>query len=346
MVAVLRPSPKNFQYLSLLVLAVQSAGLTLLMRHSRTKGGVQYSSSSVVCAVEVVKTIGCLMIEAILQGWSIRRAVFALASDIRASPHDFGKLAVPAFLYAIQNNLCYIALSNLSALNYQVIYQMKILTTAGFSVLLLGRRLNRGHWASLLLLMVGVLAVQMAGSTEGSPKESTGFGFLVLLVNSFSSGYAGVYFEQISKAAAMPNAKDLQRRRGRSLWIQSVELGILGLFFSLAVAYLGFERGALVEKGFFHGYDWLLLFVIGLQAFGGIIVAIVIRYADNIQKAFATSLSIVLCSAVSVLFQGQPMPPMLLGGTLVVAASVFLYAKASQKAVSKGLPRRANSVIK
>jgi UDP-sugar transporter A1/2/3 len=71
------------------------------------------------------------------------------------------------------------------------------------------------------------------------------------------------------------------------------------------------------EKGFFQGYNnivwtvcalqvsllWYLLFK-GLiwflfKAFGGLIIAAVIKYADNILKGFATSLSIILSSLVS-----------------------------------------------
>ena len=38
---------------------------------------------------------------------------------------------------------------------------------------------------------------------------------------------------------------------------------------------------------------------LNLQAFGGLIIAAVIKYADNIIKGFATSLSIILSSVVS-----------------------------------------------
>ena len=39
-----------------------------------------------------------------------------------------------------------------------------------------------------------------------------------------------------------------------------------------------------------------------LQAFGGLVVAAVVKYADNILKGFATSVSIVVSSLVSFYF--------------------------------------------
>ena len=42
-----------------------------------------------------------------------------------------------------------------------------------------------------------------------------------------------------------------------------------------------------------------------LQAFGGLVVAAVVKYADNILKGFATSVSIVVSSLVSFYFLGD-----------------------------------------
>lgn len=54
----------------------------------------------------------------------------------------------------------------------QVTYQLKILTTAIFSILFLRRLLDATHWLALLLLTVGVILVQVChhhAITDGDP---------------------------------------------------------------------------------------------------------------------------------------------------------------------------------
>ncbi len=62
--------------------------------------------------------------------------------------------------------LLYVAATNLDVATYQITYQMKILTTAGFAMLLLGRSFSKMKWAALLILVGGVITVQLSGVKE------------------------------------------------------------------------------------------------------------------------------------------------------------------------------------
>lgn len=74
-----------------------------------------------------------------------------------------------------------------------------------------------------------------------------------------------------------------------------------------------------------RGFDSLVWMIVLVQAGGGLLVAVVLRFADNLLKAMATSIAIVLSSALAfVLFALAPRALFAAGAALVVGA-VFLY---------------------
>ena len=77
---------------------------------------------------------------------------------------------VPSAVYLIQNNLLYVAASNLDVATYQITYQLKILTTAMFAVTMLGKKLLPTQWLSLLTLVAGVAMVQLSDVKESGGK--------------------------------------------------------------------------------------------------------------------------------------------------------------------------------
>lgn len=286
--------------------------------------GMRYHTSTAVLLNEVIK----LGISAVVALWEIRSNLPSGASNIAlfqglissVFENDSWKLAIPAALYTLQNSLQYVAVSNLDAATFQVTYQLKILTTAVFSVLLLGRVLSIKKWAALFMLMVGVAIVQMPQGTsepsedlDGANKVSSrvvralvqrageaemnrSVGLMAVLISCALSGLAGVVFEKILKQSASAGAKPV------SLWIRNCQLSFWSLFPALFLGVIWKDGEKISRTGFFAGYNWVVWTAIGFQAAGGIIVALVIKYADNIAKNFATSISIIVSALASAYF--------------------------------------------
>ncbi|XP_061894575.1 solute carrier family 35 member A3a [Entelurus aequoreus] len=312
----------RLKYLSLGVLVFQTTSLVLIMRYSRTlqAEGPRYLASSAVVVAEVMKILICLLLVFKEHSYSVRALNSILRQEIAYKPVETLKLAIPSGIYTLQNNLLYVALSNLDAATYQVTYQLKILTTALFSVSMLGRRLGVYQWLSLLILMAGVALVQWPSeSSVTSEKEaavspgSQFVGVTSVLVACCSSGFAGVYFEKILKESK------------QSVWIRNIQLGMFGLVFGLA-GMLCFDGDKVMESGMFQGYNEVTWTVVTLQALGGLVIAAVIKYADNILKGFATSLSIILSTLISY-FWLQDFEPtgVFFSGAILVIAATFLY---------------------
>lgn len=248
-----------------------------------------------------------------------------LHRQIIKEPLDTLKVAVPAIVYYVQNNLIYLAATHLDAATSQVTYQLKILTTALFSVFLLKKKLNLFQWLSLVLLFVGVAAVQLTqiNNKKAAAKEhheqNKLIGFLAILSACILSGFAGVYFEKILK-----NSSHV------SLWIRNIQLSAIAIPIGL-MGVLFTDIEFITTNGFFYGYSLLTWTVIVLQAQGGLLVAVVVKYADNILKGFATSISIILACIVSIyVFEFVLTFQFVIGAALVIA-SVFLYNKPVSK---------------
>jgi solute carrier family 35 (UDP-sugar transporter), member A1/2/3 len=116
-----------------------------------------------------------------------------------------GKMFGLALIYGIMNILSFISLRNIGAGMFTIFAQMKILTTATFSTILLQRRYSYTKWRALAALIGGVLLFSESlwsdkdnffSKSEGA---STFIGTMAVLIEVTLSGFASIYFEKVIK---------------------------------------------------------------------------------------------------------------------------------------------------
>jgi len=332
---------------SLLCLLVQNAGLVMLMRYSRSRKGVpMFLASTAVTMDELSKfTLSILMIYMNFKASQrlsskrdmVEEEVPELAKDegchksftsfmrVEVVTRSSLLMAVPALLYTIQKNLLYVAISNLDACVYQVTYSAKLLTTAVFSFLILGTRFSFWQRVGLAILMMGVAMVQIS-QIAGSPKKSHTderpiVGFVAVSLACVTSGFASVYFEYWLK-------------KSQDFWIKQAQLAFYALILAIC-AVITQDSASVRQNGFFQGYDGVVVLTIAMEAGGGIIVALVTKYADSIAKNFVTALSLTLTTCLSAMFfEFQVSASFVLGAIMTLGAS-YIYQQSSWPAPSE-----------
>merc|ERR1719346_290830 len=152
-----------------------------------------------------------------------------------------------------------------------------------------------------------VKEVKVAG-----PEQSKMLGFTAALSAYCLSGFAGVYFEKILKGSDV------------SVWMRNVQLALLSVPMGLISSYLA-DGDKIADNGFFHGYDNFVWFTVSQNALGGLLVAVVVKYADNILKGFACSLAIIITCVASIFIFDFSLSLQFTLGAGAVISSIFLY---------------------
>jgi len=298
------------KYFVLVLLTVQNAGAVLMMRYVRSMPGEGiFVTQTAVAMQELLK--GCLCIAILLFTEGSVGSAYAVPSEAL-------KTAIPALLYLCQNNLQYLGVTLLDAATYTVTYQSKIIFSGILSVLLLGRVLSLNKWVALVLISTGVACVQLSGlsaTSEGSediPAYKM-IGLMMILAAACFSSLAGVSFEKFLKGVKI------------SLWARNLQLAFYSFIIGVVVAYSSNDGKVINEKGFLYGYTPMTWACIAMNAFGGLLVGSVIKYADAILKDMALGLSIVLSTLLSTVFFDFQITFLFMVGMIMVIYSAVLY---------------------
>merc|ERR1712166_1172253 len=319
----------DVKWIALSLLVFQNGITPILFRYATTEVSAdeKFSTPVAVTVQEFMKLIASMLLFLKEVNWQPDVWWQGLRSEVMENPLQTSKLAVPAALYFLQNQSLQIASAHLPAAVFQVLYNGKTLVVAVFSVFLLRKALNRAKWLALGMMSAGLAVVQLGAGQEKSQAsmgndadQSVPLGLFVVLLGCLCSGFAGVYFEMMMKP--QPNA-DGTFPKPPSMWIRNMELAFFSLLVGatqIGVSGVGFSSTAL-----FHGFTPKVWYMTVNNALGGLLVAIVIKYADNILKGFACALATIVATFASVPLFGYQIGALFVCGVLVVLYSVLLY---------------------
>jgi len=189
---------------------------------------------------------------------------------------------------------------------------------------MLGRTLSLPKWCTLTILVLGVCLISLesqpsrqcggaaAAATAGATSVSASayaVGVAAVFADSALSGFATVYFEKMLKTTVL------------TVWDRNLQLA----FWSMLI-YVPWSLYEHPDEPF-YGWSAVTVVLAVLGAVGGILVALVIKYADGLAKNMATASSIVFTTAASYLLFAGPMGAEIVLGCLVVIVAGFTFQK-------------------
>ncbi|NWR67645.1 S35A4 protein, partial [Bucorvus abyssinicus] len=275
-----------------------------LLNRCKVNGRIPFSSASIVVLVELTKLLLSLLFLLTCDRQLLGAAV---------SWHQVAPFALSALLYAANNNLVVHMQLFMDPSTFQLLSNLKIVSTALLYSLFLRQRLGVRRWLALLLLLAAGVSYSCGGLRgPGSPAAMqlhvTGVGLLLLAVYCLISGLSAVYTEAILKAQVLP------------LSLQNLFLYCFGVLLNL----MGYcWSGA--EGGFLEGFSsWALVIVVS-QALNGLIMSVVMKHSSNITRLFVISCSILVNALLSVTLFNLQLTPLFFVAVACIGLAVHLY---------------------
>ncbi|GFH53893.1 hypothetical protein CTEN210_10369 [Chaetoceros tenuissimus] len=228
------------------------------------------------------------------------------------------KMYALSLIYGLMNILSYVALRNISAGIFTICAQLKILTTASFSTLMLNKRYSFTKKRALFTLIIGVLLFSepIWNTSESMASNKDGnvlLGTAAVLTEVALSGFASIYFEKVIKTDTSQQL---------NIWERNFQLA-LGSF-PVYLAFMVADGGG--EAGLGRGWSMVTLALGILGAAGGLLVALSIKYGDAVLKTLATTGAIILSSVLDHIFLNGPLDTKMVLSGCIVITSIFNYS--------------------
>ncbi|XP_039058071.1 CMP-sialic acid transporter 1-like [Hibiscus syriacus] len=255
---------------SLLTVLTSSQGI--LTNLSQTNGKYKYDYTTIPFLAEVFK----LMVSSVFL-W--RDSKKSPPPKVTTDWRTVRLFPIPSIIYLIHINVKISTLIYVDASTYQIMGNLKIVTTGILFRLFLKKKLSNLQWMAIVLLAVGTTTSQVKGCGEASCDSLFSApiqGYMLGILSACLSALAGVYTEFLMK------------KNNDSLCWQNIQLYMFGTIFNMAQLVMddfrgGFEKGPWWQR-LFNGYRITTWMVVLNLSSTGLLVSWLMKYADNIVR--------------------------------------------------------------
>lgn len=245
--------------------------------------------------------------------------------------------ALPAILYAIQNLTTQYAYMLIDPMTFNLLNQTKTLAAAFWLYIIMGQKQTYLQIFALLLLLVAALILTSKeisnfhdllsiahinfSVTDISALKNTSLGIALVLMASMISG--------VSTALTQKTLQIAGEGKGRNSIFLSAEMAIYAIPFLMISDKLSSKsaRKDCKEGDDFFAYWNIFTFIPVLSnAFGGIIVGLVTKYAGGVKKGFALIAGLLITAFASWIIDNKKLRINDWLAFVIVAISIYLHS--------------------
>ena len=307
---------------SCILLIFFSVSATILTEASKLPDGTYpYNTFAIPCAVEAVK----LLVSALL----LKHA--RLAQGVSRKPLDFEfrttvVYAFPAFCYFVSNNCMFHIIKHLGASTFQIMNNLKVLSTGIFMYIFLNVKLSWLQWKALIILVIGCMVTQLSPNSKLSTstedvKVSHLTGYVLVFANVIAAGAGGVFSEKLLKG--ITNKTSVGATETSIHW-QNTQLYIFGFAFGLMSLYMDDDEN-ISPSNMFHGFNSFAYATVASLATCGLLVSFILKHLDNVIKCFCTAWSMLCVALIDSAMKNEVVPMRILLAIVLTAIALEQY---------------------
>ncbi|KGN45984.1 CMP-sialic acid transporter 2 [Cucumis sativus] len=290
----------------------------ILVYMSKVDGKFMFSPISVNFLTEIAKVIFAIVM-LILQARHQKvgeKPLLSISTFMQAARNNV-LLAVPAFLYAINNYLKFTMQLYFNPATVKMLSNLKVLVIAVLLKVIMRRRFSIIQWEALALLLIGISVNQLRSLPEGAPN-------LGLTVTMGAYVYT-LIFVTVPSLASVYNEYALKSQYDTSIYLQNLFLYGYGAIFN----FMGI-LGTVIMKGpssfdILQGHSKATMLLIANNAAQGILSSFFFKYADTILKKYSSTVATIFTGIASAALFGHTLTMNFVLGISIVFISMHQF---------------------